>query len=85
MVVAVPVDTACTTHSSPGLSPAAKSLREEEHHDDCCADQWHVIRWNFDRTVGRSPGDGHGNGRGEVIGKEVRPATSPTRCFRYAV
>jgi hypothetical protein len=75
---------ACTTHSLPGLSPDAKSLREEEHHDDCCADQWHVICGSFDCSVDRSSGDGNGNGSREVTGDQVRPTTSPTRCLRYA-
>jgi hypothetical protein len=75
---------ACTTHSSPGLSTDAKILREEEHYDDRCSDQWNGIRGNFDRSFGRSPDDGHGNGCREVTGNQVCPATSPTFCFRYA-
>ena len=62
---------ACTTHSSPELSPDAKSLRKEEHYDDCCADQWYVICWSLDRSVDRSSGDGNGNGSREVTGNQV--------------
>jgi hypothetical protein len=40
-------------------------------YDDCSASQRNGICRNFDRTVGRSPGDGYGNGRREVILEEI--------------
>lgn len=78
------MSSACTTHSSPGLGPDAKSLREEEHHDDCFVDQWHGICGGFHRAVDRSFGDGNGNGSREVTGNQVclilhQPAVSDTR------
>lgn len=69
-VFAVP-GSACTNHSSPGLRPDVKSLRKEEHYDDCCANQWYVVCGSFDRSVDRSSGDGNGNGSREVTGNQI--------------